>query len=60
MNKQATFLLLSFFALLCMNTPSLGAPSRRGADKPKQHAGTLHNLTIFFSNDVRGETEPCG
>jgi hypothetical protein len=54
MNKQATFLLLSFLALLSTTTPASGAST------PKQQPGAQHELTIFFSNDVRGETEPCG
>lgn len=60
MNKLTTFLLFSFLALLSITPPASGAPSRKEADNPKQQAGTPHDLTIFFSNDVRGETEPCG
>jgi len=59
MNKQATFLLLSFFALLSITAPTSGATAKR-ADNPSQPAGAQRDLTIFFSNDVRGETEPCG
>ncbi len=59
MNKQATFLLLSIFALLSMSAPASWAAEKR-ADNPSQPAGTQRDLTIFFSNDVRGETEPCG
>ncbi len=59
MNKQTTFLLLSFLALLSITAPSSGAAAKR-ADNPKQQAGAQHDLTIFFSNDVKGETEPCG
>ena len=58
MNKQTTFLLLSFLALLSIAAPaSESAPKRTDNQK---HAGMQHDLTIFFSNDVKGETEPCG
>lgn len=53
MNKQATFLLLSFLTLLSMTAPASGST-------PKQQPSGQHELTLFFSNDVRGETEPCG
>jgi len=59
MNKQATFLLLSFLALLSITAPASEAAAQR-TGTPKQQAGAQHDLTIFFSNDVRGETEPCG
>lgn len=59
MNKQATFLLLSFLALLSIAVPASETAPKR-TDNPKQHAGAPHDLTIFFSNDVKGETEPCG
>ena len=60
MNKQITVLLLSFLALLSITAPASEAASRKGIDNPNQQAGTPHDLTIFFSNDVKGETEPCG
>ena len=53
MNKQATFLLFSFLALLSITVTASGAT-------PKQQPGTQHELAIFFANDVKGETEPCG
>lgn len=59
MNKQAIFLLLSFLALLSITAPASEAVTKQ-TDNPKQHTGALHDLTIFFANDVRGETEPCG
>jgi hypothetical protein len=59
MNKQTTFLLLSLLALLSILAPAAGAAPKR-ADTPKQPAEGQHELTIFFANDVRGETEPCG
>jgi len=59
MNKQTTLLLLSFLALLNMTAPASGASGEKTGN-PKQQAGMPHDLTIFFSNGVRGETEPCG
>lgn len=59
MNKQATFLLLSFLALLSITAPASSAAPKQ-TDSPKQQSRGQHELTIFFSNDVRGETEPCG
>ena len=53
MKKQAPFLLLSFFALFTITAPAPGA-------SPKQQSGGQHELTIFYANDVKGETEPCG
>lgn len=60
MNKQATFLLLSFLALFSITAPASGASGKGTDNNPKQQAGAQHDLSIFFSNDVRGETEPCG
>ena len=59
MNKQATFLLLSFLALFSLAAPATGASEKvkANASRPTE---ALRDLTIFFSNDVRGETEPCG
>lgn len=59
MNKQATLLLLSFLALLSITVTASGATPKQTAT-PKQQPGTQHELTIFFANDVKGETEPCG
>lgn len=59
MNKQTTFLLLSLLALLSITASASGAAPKR-ADPPKQPAKGQQELTIFFANDVRGETEPCG
>jgi hypothetical protein len=59
MNKQTTFLLLSLLALLSILAPASGAAPKR-TDNPSQQAGAQQELTIFFANDVRGETEPCG
>jgi len=59
MNKQATFLLLSFLALFSLTAPASGA-AEKGKSNASQPTAALRDLTIFFSNDVRGETEPCG
>jgi len=59
MNKQATLLLLSFLALLSIFAPASEAAPKRTLS-PSQQAGELHDLAIFFANDVRGEIEPCG
>ena len=59
MNKQAAFLLLSFLALFSITAPASEAATKQ-TDNPGQHTGAQRDLTIFFSNDVRGETEPCG
>jgi 2',3'-cyclic-nucleotide 2'-phosphodiesterase (5'-nucleotidase family) len=53
MNKPTTFLLLFLLTLLGITVSASEAA-------PKQQAGTQHDVTIFFANDVRGETEPCG
>ncbi len=59
MNKPTTFLLLFLLALLGITVSASGAASKqKGA--AKQPAGIEHDVTIFFANDVRGETEPCG
>jgi len=58
MNKQTTFLLLFFLALLSITAFASGAAPKQ-ADNPGQ-TREEQELTIFFSNDVRGETEPCG
>lgn len=59
MNKQATFLLLSFLTLFSLAAPAIGA-SEKGKVNANRPTEALHDLTIFFSNDVKGETEPCG
>jgi len=59
MNKQATFLLLFFLALCSITAPASGAAPKR-ADNQKQQVAMQRDLTIFFANDVKGETEPCG
>jgi len=59
MNKQATFLLLCLLALPNITVPASWAAPKQ-APPQKQQAGAQHDLTIFFANDVRGETEPCG
>lgn len=59
MNKQTTLLLLSFLALLSITVTASGAAPKQTAN-PKQQPGAPHELAIFFANDVKGETEPCG
>lgn len=59
MKKQTTFLLLSLLVLFSITAAAAGAAPKR-ADTPKQSARAQQELTIFFANDVRGETEPCG
>ena len=59
MNKQTTFLLLSFLALFSITAPTAWAAGKQ-TNNSSQSAGAQRDLTIFFSNDVRGETEPCG
>jgi len=60
MNKQATSLLFCFLALLGSITAPAAEAATKRTDTPKPQAGARQELTIFFSNDVRGETEPCG
>lgn len=59
MNKQTTFLLLSLLALLSIAASAAWAAPKRAATS-EQPAKEQQELTIFFANDVRGETEPCG
>ena len=58
MNKQAPLLLLSFLVLLSITAPTSGAAPKR-TDTPSQQTGTQHDLTVFFSNDVRGKQSPA-
>jgi len=54
---KSSFLLLVLLILLTEAFASEAAEKKKdGGDPP---AG-LHELTFFFSNDVWGETEPCG
>ena len=55
--NRSSFLLLALLASLTLAMPA-GAVVKK-ADNINPH-GSLHDITIFFSNDVRGETEPCG
>lgn len=59
MNKQATLLLLCFLTLLSLTATASGASEKRKVNA-SQPTEVLRDLTIFFSNDVKGETEPCG
>lgn len=55
MNKSS-FLVLTLLISLTQAFTAEAAGKKTGGNPP---AG-LHELTFFFSNDVRGETEPCG
>jgi hypothetical protein len=59
MNKPTTFLLLCLLALLGITVSASGAAPKQ-AEPLNRQAEARHDLTIFFANDVRGETEPCG
>jgi len=55
---KKTFLLFStLLALLTLAGISGAAEKKAGAIN---QAKGLRELTLFFANDVRGETEPCG
>jgi len=56
MTKSSIFL----FALLISFTQPLTAEAAEKKTGGGNPATGLHELTFFFSNDVRGETEPCG
>lgn len=56
MNKSFLLLLTLLLSLIFVCTA--------GGAGEKAHPTTLqkdlHEITIFYANDVRGETEPCG
>jgi len=56
MNKSTVLLLALLISLTQPFTAEAAGKKTNGGNPP---AG-LHELTFFFSNDVRGETEPCG
>lgn len=56
MNKSSTLLLALLISLTQAFTAGAAGERTVGGNPP---AG-LHELTFFFANDVRGETEPCG
>jgi len=55
---KKSFLLLSSLSILLALSIYAGATEKKagGSNAPTD----LHDITIFFTNDVRGETEPCG
>lgn len=54
MNRHAVFLLFFSLALLSIPLPTAGDAAQQSPPPVR------HELSIFFANDVRGETEPCG
>lgn len=55
---QRTVFLFSILLVLLILTGISGAAGKKaGAINPPTG---LRELTLFFANDVRGETEPCG
>jgi len=54
MNRHAAFLLFFSLALLSITLPTAGGAAQQASPSAR------HELSIFFANDVRGETEPCG
>lgn len=56
MNKSF-LLLLALLASLALTITAQAVDKKTGGIDPQPD---LHEITFFFSNDVRGETEPCG
>lgn len=54
MNRHAVFLLFFSLALLSITVPTAGDAAQQARPPVR------HELSLFFANDVRGETEPCG
>ncbi len=54
MNRHAVFLLFFSLALLSITMPTAGDAAQQARPPVR------HELSLFFANDVRGETEPCG
>ncbi|MBU4176807.1 MAG: hypothetical protein KKG88_07685 [Proteobacteria bacterium] len=54
MNRHAAFLLFFSLALLSITLPTPGDAAQQTTPPVR------HELSLFFANDVRGETEPCG
>ena len=54
MNRHAVFLLFFSLALLSITVPTAGDAAQQATPSAR------HGLSLFFANDVRGETEPCG
>jgi hypothetical protein len=56
MNKS---FFLPFALLVLLTSAGVAGTVEKTGGAINPPAG-LHDITIFFSNDVRGETEPCG
>ncbi len=56
MNKSP-FLLLALLVSLTLAITAGAVEKKAGGGNPPTGP---HEITIFFANDVRGETEPCG
>jgi hypothetical protein len=56
MNKS---FFLPFVLLISLTCAGAAGSFEKTGGAIKPPAG-LHDITIFYSNDVRGETEPCG
>ena len=54
MNRHAAFLLFFSLTLLSITVPTAGDAAQQARPPVR------HELSLFFANDVRGETEPCG
>lgn len=54
---RSSLLLLALLVSLSLTGPAGAAGNKAGDAAPGKG---LPEITIFFSNDVRGETEPCG
>lgn len=54
---KSFYLLLAIFVLLS-SAITAGAVEKKAAET--NPAKAVHDITIFFSNDALGETEPCG
>lgn len=56
MNKSS-LILIALFASLALAITAGAVEKKAGKTNQKTD---LREITFFFSNDVRGETEPCG
>ena len=56
MNKSSFLLLVFLISLTHAFIAGAVETKAEGSNPP----ASLHDITFFFSNDVRGETEPCG
>jgi hypothetical protein len=56
MNRSA-FFLLALVVTFTLTIPAGAVGEKTGGINPSTD---LHDITILYANDVRGETEPCG